>query len=194
MWAEVVTRLHLNLGNMVGVGGGTLAMSLTCLFCWFRGSKADRIGAAVFASSWIIGSATTCVHLWVTGDVRAPLLTDVACDVAPGLVFLWLAFRHNNLWFGAVALFQGMQSALDAADQALREPIGTLLPLILIASMNVLNLAMMAAMIGSAWSGHRRRETISAPSAGAPSRPGFPAPKSDARLDALRTSSGRHVG
>lgn len=163
MWAEVVARLHLQLGNVLQIVVGNLGVILTCLFCWFRGSRPDRIGAVVFAIFWVAQTGTGLVHLWLTGDVRAPMPVDVACSVTPALVFLWLAFRHDNLWFGSVALFQGLQFALDAADQALREPAGTLLPLILIGSMNVLNLAMMAAMIGSAWSGHRRRQAVAGP-------------------------------
>lgn len=155
MWSEVVARLHVNLENVLVVGGGTLAMSLTCVFCWICGASPERIGAAVFAVCWIVQTGTAFAHLWITGDIRTPMLAEVVCSVVPGVAFLWLAVRNDNLWFGAVALFQGMQFALYAADQALREPAGTLVPLILISGSNLLNLAMMAAMIGSA-AAHRR--------------------------------------
>jgi hypothetical protein len=156
MWPEIVTRLHLNPGNDLAVGGGTLAMILTCLFCWIRGDRSDRIGAVVFAACWMVTLAVEVRILWVTGNQRPPFLLDVVCDTVPGLTFLWLAIRRDNLWFGAVALFLGVQFALDAADQAIHEPIGTLLPLALILPMNLLNFAMMAAMIGSVVSRGRR--------------------------------------
>jgi len=157
VWTEIVTRLHLNAGNVAVLGGGTLAMILTCSFCWIRGSRPDRIGAVVFAACWIIQGILSLVHLWITGDLRPPLLLDIACDVTPGSVYLWLSIRNNSLWFAAVALTQGVQSAIDAADQTIRDPIGTFLPLVLILSLNVLNLVMMAAMIGSVVTQTKRR-------------------------------------
>jgi len=193
MWAEIVTRLHINPENVLVVGGGTLAMMLTCLFSWFRGAGPDRIGATVFAMCWVCQTGTAYAHLWITGDIRTPMMADIVCSVVPGLVFLWLAVRHDNLWFGSVALFQGMQFALYAADQALHEPATTLLPLILISGSNLLNLAMMAAMFGSARSSHRRLEATSGPSPEAPSQPEIPAAKSDVGLRVLTTSGVRRV-
>ncbi len=157
MWSEIVTKLHVNPGNLLAIGGGTLAMALTCLFCWFRGAKADRMGAAVFAACWLGDLTVQYSYLWVTGDLRPPMLSDVIWDTVPGAAFLWLAIRHDNLWLGSVALFQGVQFAIDAADHAIGEPVGTALPVVLIMSMNLLNLAMMAAMIGSVLSRRGRR-------------------------------------
>jgi hypothetical protein len=50
-----------------------------------------------------------------------------------------------------------VQLALVAADQAMHEPLGTPLASALIRSINLLNFAMMAAMIGSALAAMRRR-------------------------------------
>ena len=160
MWTDLAARLHLSFGNVLVVGGGTLAMILTCLFCWLRGHRSDRIAAATFAVSWIIQFAAGCAYLWLTGDQRPPMLLDAISTSATGAVFLWLALRYDNLWFGAAALFQGLQLALDATDQAIREPIGTLLPMILILGINALDFAMMAAMIGSVISGRRRHTAL----------------------------------
>ena len=157
MWPEIVARLHLTPANDVGIGGGLLAMVLTCLFCWIRGDKADRIGSAVFAVCWIGGLAVEMTYMWIRVAGRPPLWSDVAWDTGLGLTFLWLALRTNNLWFVAVALFQGVQFALVAADQAIQEPTGTFLAFVLILPINLLNLAMMAAMIGSALDPSRRR-------------------------------------
>ena len=165
MWTEIVTRLHASPGNVLVVGGGTLAMILTCLFCWIRGGKADRIGAAVFLGCGAFQFVAACVSIWITGDERPQILVDTFCDILPGLVFLWLAFRHDNLWLGAAALFQGLQLALDTADQVIREPIGTLVPLILILSIDTLNLVILAAMLGSVLSRtdrHRRTTSVQA--------------------------------
>jgi hypothetical protein len=156
MWTEIIARLHLSPGNVAVVGGGMLAMILTCLFCWFRGARPDRIGAAVFAACWLGDFVVVIGYLWMTGDQRPPMLSDAVWDTIPGLTFLWLAIRYDNLWLGAVALIQGVQFALDAADHAIHEPIGAPLPFILIFSLDMMNFAMMAAMIGSVVSGRRR--------------------------------------
>jgi hypothetical protein len=157
MWTEIAARLHLNPGNVLAVEGGTLLAALTCLFCWVRGARADRIGAAVFGACWFGDLVVQYSYLWITGDLRPPMLSDAVWDTIPGVVFLWLAIRHDNLWLGAVALLQGVQFAIDAADHAIGEPVGTPLPVILIVSMDLMNLAMMAAMVGSVVSGRRRR-------------------------------------
>ncbi len=161
-WTEIAARLHFSAGNMLIVGGGTLLMSMTCLFCWFRGAKPDRIGAVVFATFWLVDIAGAWIHLWVTGDQRPPLLTDAICNVAPGLAFLWLALRYDNLWFGVVAAFQGLQYAMDAADRAIHEPLGGFLPVVLILGGDLLNLVMMAAMVGSVLSRRGRRPDLGA--------------------------------
>lgn len=62
----------------------------------------------------------------------------------------------SNLWLGAVALVRGVQFALDAVDHAIGEPVGAPLPFILIFSLDLMNLGMMAAMIGSVVSTRRR--------------------------------------
>ena len=157
MWPEIVNRLHLTQGNALGLVVGLLAMSLTCVFCWIRGEKPDRIGAVVFATCWVGAQVVELVYMWISGGDRPPLLSDVFWDAGLALAFLWLALRGDNLWFGAVALCQGVQLALVAADQAMHEPLGTPLASALIRSINLLNFAMMAAMIGSAVATTRRR-------------------------------------
>jgi len=156
MWAEIVARLHINPGNALVVGGGNLLMVLTCLFCWFKGSRPDRIGTAVFAACWIGDTTVAFGYLWATGDQRPPLLSDALWSTLPAVTFLWLAVRYDKLWLGAAALFQGMQFAFDAADHAILEPMGTPLPVALILALDLTGLAIMAAMIGSVVSERRR--------------------------------------
>ena len=158
MWQEIIVRLHVNAGNAAVYVGGTLAMALTCLFCWLRGERADRIGAIVFAACWMGETIASLVWLWFTGDQRTPFVSDIVWDTVPALVFLWLSVRSNNLWLGATALFQGVQFALSAADHAIGEPVGTPLPIVLILSLDLMNLAMMAGMIGSTLAALERRK------------------------------------
>ncbi len=157
MWSEITARLHLTAANQLEIAVGLLAMALTCRFCWVRGEQPDRIGAVVFAVCWIGGLTVEMIYIWFSGGERPPLLSDVVWDGGLALAFLSLALRSNNLWFGAVALVQGVQLALVAADQAMHEPVATPLAAILIRTINLLNFAMMAAMIGSAVQAMRRR-------------------------------------
>ena len=137
-------------------------MALTCLFCWGRGEKPDRIAAAMFAIVWIAFEVATNAAEWITGARRQQLILTVIFDVGPALGFLYLSIRHNNLWFGAAAITQGVQFALDALDHATAEPLGTPMPVLLISGINVLNLVMMGAMIGSTCSAIARRRGVAA--------------------------------
>jgi len=161
MWLETMLGLPKGMGNAIVIYGQSLLMILTCLFCWLRGARSDRIAAAVFAIVWVSFLATFAIWTTLTGDPRQQFLLTVTWDVIPGGAFLYLAIRYSNLWYGAAAMAQGVQFALNALEYAVREPFGTAFPVILIFSANLLNLVMMAAMIGSTLSaiGLRRSPT-----------------------------------
>ena len=160
MWTELIAKLHFHSSDILTLGVENLAAVLTCMFCWMRGAMQDRIAAVMFIVCWMGFEVTLAMTQLTTGDWRQQLILTVIFDVGPALGFLYLSIRHNNLWFGAAAITQGVQFALDALDHATAEPLGTPMPVLLISGINVLNLVMMGAMIGSTCSAIARRRGL----------------------------------
>jgi len=160
MWTELIAKLHFHSSDILTLGVENLAAVLTCMFCWMRGAMQDRIAAVMFIVCWMGFEVTLAMTQLTTGDWRQQLIFTAIFDLAPAFGFLSLAIRYDNLWFGAAAAAQGGQFALDALEHATAEAFGALFPLILITSINVLNLVMMGAMIGSTCSAIARRRGL----------------------------------
>ncbi len=95
--------------NAIVVGIGELLPVATCLFAWFKGGWAERLGAGLYGLS-VLGTAGVEI---VTGQAT-PVTAELFFDTAVAVGFLVLAIRFNNLWLGAVMMVKGVQLAVHA--------------------------------------------------------------------------------
>ena len=95
--------------NAVVVPVCTLTPLAVCLFAWFKGGPAERLGSSLFSAS-VLG--TTLAEL-VTGQ-GTPVMYELFLDTGVAIGFLALSIRYNNLWLGAAMIVKGVQLAIHA--------------------------------------------------------------------------------
>ena len=95
--------------NIAVVGGDIVFVVGSCLLALWKGSGAERWGAALFAAS-VLG---TLAFEMITGQ-NTPVTAEMFLDTAVAVGFLVLAIRYNNLWLGAAMMVKGIQLAVHA--------------------------------------------------------------------------------
>ncbi len=95
--------------NALVVAIGELLPVATCLFAWFKGGWAERLGAGLYGLS-VLGTAGVEI---LTGQ-STPVMAELFFDTAVAVGFLVLAIRFNNLWVGAAMMVKGVQLAVHA--------------------------------------------------------------------------------
>lgn len=86
--------------------GATL---LVCALAWWRGGRAEQLGAALKLATSLIALAVH--HILKQDAISGALLT---ADGVLAIGFLALAIRYASLWIGAAMLLQAGQFSLHA--------------------------------------------------------------------------------
>ncbi|HEY5410626.1 MAG TPA: hypothetical protein VIJ94_07855 [Caulobacteraceae bacterium] len=95
--------------NAIVVTIGDLLPLVTCLFAWFKGDRAERLGAALYGLA-VLGT----LGVEIITRQATPVTAELFFDTAVAVGFLVLAIRYNNLWLGAAMMVKGLQLAVHA--------------------------------------------------------------------------------
>ena len=129
-----------------------IAALFVSLFCWTRGERPERIAGLAYGACWLLGTAVSLASVWTTGRFQQPQWLALASNAAAAAVFLYLTLRHNNPWLCAAVVAQGAQLGLNVVRRSEGAPGGALL-----AGMLLLELSIMAALIGATLSAAAQR-------------------------------------
>lgn len=88
---------------------GWAATLLVCALAWWKGGRAEQLGASLKLATSLIALAVH--HLLKQNSISGALLT---ADGVLAIGFLALAIRYASLWIGAAMLLQAGQFSLHA--------------------------------------------------------------------------------
>ena len=77
-----------------------------CVFCWWKGGKAERWGAGLIFGAFICDTL-----IGVVTYPNTPHLPAFIVDFVLACSLLALAIRFNSIWLGAAMLLQGLELA-----------------------------------------------------------------------------------
>ena len=95
------------------VNMGLSGLLITVAFAWWKGGRAERMGAAMIAAIWL---TVVAVQTAFTGLFPTALL--FASDIVGGVGFLIIAIRYSSVWLGAAMLFEAGSFAAHAFQMA----------------------------------------------------------------------------
>ena len=153
------------LGENAAYFATFVAAMLVSLFCWSRGGRPERIAGLAYGACWLLGTAVSLASVEASGRFAQPLSLAIASNAAVAAVFLYLTLRHNSPWLCAAVVAQGAQLGLNVVRRSEAAPGGALIPGALLSVMFVLELVMMASLVGATLSAMASRRAPAPPQA-----------------------------
>jgi hypothetical protein len=99
------TYIH-NIHTQIGLVG----LFITCVFAWWKGGPAEKLGAGMLCFSWL--GADLARGLSGQMIPEGPMFVS---DVLISLGFLYVAIRYSSLWLGAAMIFRSIAFVLHSA-------------------------------------------------------------------------------
>ena len=93
---------HNNFNSHVGL----LLVVGFCLFCWWKGGRAERWGVSL-----ILGANVIDTVIGMMTYANTPHLPAFVIDFLLAVSLLVLAIRYSSIWVGAAMLLQGAELA-----------------------------------------------------------------------------------
>jgi hypothetical protein len=90
---------------------GIVGLVGACVFAWWKGGPAERLGTAMLAISWVgadLARGLSAEYI--------PTLVILGSDVLLAAGFLYVAVRYSSLWLGAAMILQAAAFALHATQ------------------------------------------------------------------------------